>query len=158
MNPLQSSLVARDVQDTLIHALASQNLPERRQYLGLVCALYKTWNQSFRILDWNTDQSQLKTLMSSGDYRLVGWAPYRTTDLFPKIETKVEAVLTLRSKIKEMREDINWLEASIERTKKTGQSLHLPEKSQFFHFNYGTQRRAFEKIEFGLANARISGD
>lgn len=158
MNPLQSSIVARDVRDTFNQVLASQNLPERKQHLGVVCVLYNTWNQSFRIFDWNTDQSRIEELTNKKDFRMIAWAPYRRTDAFSNIETRPEAVLTLRSKIKEMREDLLWLEASIERIERTGQPLCLPERPEYFHFNHGMQRRAFEVIEFGLANAKISGD
>lgn len=158
MNLLQTSLVAPEAYSTLRDALHNLEIPARKGHFGFVCVLLNSWTQSFRILDWEINQAQIEELLNNRDFRLFDWEMYRKTNKFPHIQSKVEATLTLRSKNRETRQDLKWIEAAFERIEMTGEDLFLPEKPEYFHFNYSTQRKYFEFIEFGLANAKISGD
>lgn len=165
MNALESNLVAPGRSEFLRERLEVLRYLSPESQVEAVCAFLNVWTKSFRVLDTATQSEEIsallcmKTLIARDpDFRLVDFEVYGVSGSVAERQPRDTKVARLRSRLKERREDLRWLEASIDHIADTGQQLHLPPRSEYFHFNYGVQRLATYEMQLGLELAKVSGD
>ena len=156
MEPIQAIIAARSEPEGLHNLIRGYETRGIRSALGFLCTYYNSFSRAFQIADIDQDERLISSLKQRG-YHLMDWGQYRKAEHFALIPNRESLLLSLRSRAKEMRRDIDWLEASLERVDRFGERLRLPPTSAFLQAElHGLP--LFEKMQTAFRQSKNWGD
>ena len=152
MEQIQAIIAARSEPEGLHNLIRGYEKMGVRSQLGFLCTYYNSFSRAFQIADLDRDKDLIKSLEQRG-YIMMDWGQYRRAESLAQVPNRGDLFLSLRSRAKEMRRDIDWLEASFERLDRFGESLRLPPTGAFLQAElhglpwFEEMQRAFQQTK-----------